>query len=115
MPSNSTNLRNNIFYRAIKFANDCGTQALGDKDFDKIREIYMKFSVDTELLFNKELDSKLSNLKEEVGKLEQKPSTFKPFSDDPLLQPEYANERIWGWNHAIKEVIDLIDKAKEKA
>lgn len=44
------NSQEEIYDRAIKFANDCGEQALGERDFDKIKKLYIGFANDIQSL-----------------------------------------------------------------
>ncbi len=70
---------------------------------------YDLFDVPEQLtaLFTTHSKAILQQLLDELPE-KMKKSTFKPFSDDKLLQPEYTNERIWGYNYALREITEII-------
>lgn len=45
-PKAPTHLDDELFDIAMWFARDCGTEALGKRDFDKIQKMYVKFAKD---------------------------------------------------------------------
>lgn len=35
-----------LYNRSIKFANDCGTESLKSRDFEKLKKLYIEFATD---------------------------------------------------------------------
>lgn len=56
------------------------------------------------------LEAVLESLPEKLEKSNYKPPTW---IKDKLLQPEYANERVWGFNQALDDVRAIINEFLE--
>lgn len=94
---------------AMKFANDCGSEALGSRDFEKIKKLYIDFVlsvnayVDTRLqtAHNSALGGVASKLKGERVEMDEMEEAY-----------AYAAGQANGWNDYRAQVLAILEEMK---
>ena len=65
--TNNSSINKELFDLALKFANDCGEEALGDRDLDKLEQLYKDFAIKVEQLITTHTAQILDKILDELA------------------------------------------------
>lgn len=89
-----------VFERAMKFAEEAGTIALADRDMDKLKELYIEFATDIQALLHQERTNLISQIKGELP--EERTELIGVDS-----KASYHND---GFNQCKQEVLEILER-----